>query len=178
MSMNIGCLLTFCNDLSYVFLICEFKMKFINEINYDEENYPCIESRFISAGKLTNLDSLPKISGVYILFAKTDFFSYPWEKSNIFYIGKANNLHSRIVKTHKKHTLAVMRNKRKVNSIYYPIYEYGSKFDAQCLYCEDGAPSKLEGELLARFAMINGAIPIANKRHDNFWRRFLVKDRI
>lgn len=147
-------------------------MKFIDEISDLRGNYPSIKEKFISVGSLTELDSLPNHSGVYILFSKAENFLYPWNRSNIFYIGKADNLNSRVIDTHKKHTLAAMQDNRRGNSLYYPVYEYGSAFNAQCMYFLTENPLEFEGELLARFATVNGAIPIANKKHDSFWYRF------
>ena len=147
-------------------------MKFIGEINDIRKNYKNIEKDFVFVGGLLEIQSLPTESGVYVLFSKSKQFTYPWGKSNVFYIGKADNLNSRVIETHKKHTLAVTENKRIGNSLYYPIYEYESSFNAQCMYCLTDKPIELEGELLARFATVNGAIPIANKKHDSFWYRF------
>lgn len=147
-------------------------MKFVDEISDVRGNYPSIKDNFVFVGSLVELHSLPTGSGIYVFFSKIEKFLYPWRKSNIFYIGKADNLNSRVVDTHKKHTLAAMQDNRVGNSLYYPVYEYGSAFDAQCMYCLTENPLELEGELLARFATVNGAIPIANKKHDGFWYRF------
>ncbi len=151
-------------------------MKFLNEIRNSISGCHIERSNeFIDAGSLTNIDRLPEKPGVYILYSHKSSYTYPWHQSNVFYIGKADkSLHQRVILTHKKHMFAAKNNERIVNSIYYPIYEYAAAHGAGCMYtcCVRNDSAELEGELLARFATIHGAIPVANKKHDNFWHLF------
>ncbi|KJG01042.1 MULTISPECIES: GIY-YIG nuclease family protein [Vibrionaceae] len=147
-------------------------MKFLEIIENVRGNHPEINDNFISAGNLLDLCELPNQAGVYVLYSERQQFPYPWEFSGVFYIGKADNLNTRVIETHKKHTLAAKNNQRKGNSLYYPVYEYGASYGVSCIYCLCENPKELEGELLARFATVNGAIPVANRKHDAFWYLF------
>lgn len=151
-------------------------MKFIHRIKDEVRgNFPDISAKFEFAGDLSQINELPDKPGVYILRTPNCSFVYPWGESNVFYIGMDGvSINHRVVETHKIHMLSAQENKRKGNSIYYPVYEYAASRGAECQYsvCTNKEAWEFEGDLLSRFATVYGAIPVANKKHDDFWHRF------
>lgn len=118
--------------------------------------------------------TIPQVPGVYVLCARDKKFDYPWGKSKIIYIGKSSDSLRNRLSNHHKYTKQAVENAREYHNLYYPVYEYGARFHAQYGYITADTATdagELEGKLLARFASLYGAIPVANNQHTDFWHR-------
>lgn len=116
---------------------------------------------------------LPSSGGAYLLVAD-HWFVYPCGKSPVFYIGQSKNLRTRL-RDHLKFSLHVTDNCRSSKyPLYWPRYEYAGKFGSRYAYVQTHqgmTPRGLEEELLASFAQIYKAFPIANG--SGSWNRVL-----
>ncbi len=113
-----------------------------------------------------DIDYLPDCSGAYIFTSTRTGFTYPNGKSQILYIGKANNLYSRI-KGHRSSLkkLSSLRKHELKNEWYYKRYQYMRQFGCQVFwYSTRGKqdPKNLESELIEYFYDKYLSIPIGN----------------
>jgi hypothetical protein len=106
--------------------------------------------------------------GAYILVAREGIdFKYPRGDSPVYYIGKAggpeHGLRNRL-RQHKNKILEARHNPK--FSIYPPREQYGAAFGKYFSYVttKDAEidPAELEIQLMARFAMKYGSLPVAN----------------
>ena len=87
--------------------------------------------------------------------------TYPWGTSPIFYIGKATNLHRRVIQHSKQ-----IQKARDNHDVYWaPKHQYGGAFGAHVAWNSTKGPQdpqNVEANLIEKFYDAFGAIPTAN----------------
>ncbi len=123
-------------------------------------NYNCVSIRELWKLEHHNVPTEP---GVYLLLADPKKrFQYPDGESSVFYIGKANNLRSRLM-DHLRWATEAKSNRRQ--DLYWPRYEYAAVFGCNYTFIktQKGQSAKdLEDEIIARFALEYRSFPITN----------------
>ena len=117
---------------------------------------------------------LPETGGAYVLGTSATMLIYPWGASPIFYIGKANNLRTRLLQ-HKRHIQDAHDNH---DEYFWPRHQYGAAFGAHVAwYSRHGPenPQNVEAYLIEKFYEAFGAIPAANS---NWPGRILPRQRV
>jgi hypothetical protein len=113
---------------------------------------------------------VPDRPGVYILAARPGMhYTYPVDKSPIFYIGQAGSLRARL-RAHLKHATEAKCSRR--FPLYWPRYEFAAAHGGRYCYIrtkQGQRPKVLEDIVLARFAKRYLSFPIANGA--GAWRR-------
>ena len=106
---------------------------------------------------------IPGDPGVYVLgTADGTMLTYPWASSPVYYIGKADNLATRLA-NHRHWTEQARQDFW--SQWWWPRYQYGAAFGADvawflCKQDEDAAA--LEAAIVDSFYMRFGSIPTAN----------------
>ena len=109
-------------------------------------------------------------SGVYVIEAADGFkFPYPKGKSNVIYIGKADDLYSRLLQ-HRHHLQELQASRGEygmdedepwVSSKYQYMYYHNAKvFYYKCLGQQD--PKNLESRVMWAFYQKYRALPVGN----------------
>lgn len=149
-------------------------MKIPKEINNMLKNYKKYYDfsgyKLTCYGKLSDIEDkteLKKIRGAYIMLSDEQEFVYPNGNSKICYIGKSENLYSRL-NSHRKNTLGVKEYLEKdlKNYFSYDRYCYMYKFGANVYVIEkeDEFPENLEYYLLDAFYCSYYAFPVGNNQ--------------
>ena len=110
-------------------------------------------------------DDIPDRPGIYIMLSDHTEYTYPWSeskgKSQVYYIGQANNLRTRL-KTHKKYCIEAISNHDLQYPYYWPRYEYAAHHGCNVTWMVSKNPKEKENALLVAFAKYYGAKPVAN----------------
>lgn len=112
-------------------------------------------------------DDLPEEGGAYVLgTAGETMLVYPWASSPVYYIGKADNLRTRLL-AHRRHIQGAMENYWE--KWWLPRYQYGAAFGASCVWftSDDTSAKALEASLVNDFYSRFGSIPVANTQWPN-----------
>jgi excinuclease UvrABC nuclease subunit len=126
------------------------------------------QNRWPEGGPLNLLDDdslclIPGKPGAYVLgTSEGTNLLYPWGRSPIFYIGKAQDLRTRL-SSHRRHILDASEDHDEL--YWWPRYQYGASFGCTVAwYSTRGrqTPSQLESTLINQFYEAYGSIPCAN----------------
>ncbi len=109
---------------------------------------------------------IPEEKGSYIIVSNSQKFILPKGESKVIYIGKSDNLRSRLT-THRKHALSLdnLSKPERAKYILYARYQYMASFGAQVFwYIRRGRQTALglEKYLLDCFYERYLALPVAN----------------
>ena len=115
------------------------------------------------------LEEVPSSEGAYVLGTTGAQLVYPWGRSPIYYIGKADNLSLRL----PQHQRGVERCSEDCWTYYWRTrYQYGAAYGMIAVWYElvrDETAGILESDLLERFYCHYGTIPVGNDKWD--WGR-------
>lgn len=109
------------------------------------------------------VDDVPSTGGAYVLGTSDGtMLTYPWGSSPIFYIGKADDLKTRL-RAHRKNIRGAMEDHEEL--YWWQRYQYGAAFGAHCAYYSRKGPENVqnvEAALIESFYLVFGSIPAAN----------------